>query len=166
MKLADAQAGLVQRHFQTLAVEEQRHALAVLDFQLRALGGNHGLLGGLAGRNEDVVGRCGLGRVAVDEEHARAIGRFLELAGRDAVHVAALLILRFQFLNLLIGPRPDDQRQRGDGQHHRPGKAQQRRQQVHQATAAGEPDDHLAVAVHAREYPHDGNEQAKAQNGG
>ncbi len=165
-ELADLQPRLVQRGFQALPVAQQGHALAALRFQARAAGRGDGLAAVLAGGDEHVGGLLVVRRLAVDEEHAGTVGRLLEFARGDAVHVAALLVLHLELLDLLVGPGPDQQRQRGDRQDHRPGEAQQRRQQVQHAAPAREPDDHLAFAVHARQGADHGHEQAEGEDGG
>jgi hypothetical protein len=68
-------------------------------------------------------------------------------------------------LHLLVAPGPDPYAQHGNDQQHRPGKAQ-RLDQTGQAPAAGKPDHHFAVAVHAGERADNGDKQAQAQNGG
>ena len=165
-ELADLHAGLVSRGLQALAVAQQGHAFTALGLQPGAAGGGDRFAFAIIRSNEDVVGRQRVRGVLVDEEHAAAVGGFLELARGDAVDVAALLVAGLEFLDLGVGPWPHQQRQHGDHHHHRPGKSQQGAHQADQTPPAGEPDHHFAVAVHARQRADDRNEQAEAENGG
>ena len=61
-----------------------------------------------------------VGRVALDEEHAAAVARGLELARRDARQVGALLEALAQFDAALVLPGPDEQHQQADDEQHRP----------------------------------------------
>mgnify|MGYP006291076403 CR=1 FL=1 len=104
-----------------------------------------------------------LSRVLVDEKHPLAVGGLLKLARRDPLEVTALLEAVFQLLDLLIGPGPyphgHAQHQDQDG----PRKLQHGAQKAQQTATAAEPDDHLAVAEHARERPDHGHEQAHGE---
>jgi hypothetical protein len=148
-----------------LAALENHVALVAAHFDAAVARRGHGLAVAPPIEHEHVARAAVVGRVTLDEEGAAAVGRGLELARRDARDVGAALVALAQLVDLPVAPGPDEQRQQCDHQQqwcrqpqHGPGEAQQ-------ADAAGEPDHHLAVAVHARQRRDDGDEQRQAEDG-
>ena len=89
--------------------------------------------------------------------------RALEHARRDARQVRALRIAVAQLAAVAVDPGPDERQQQRDHQQHRPAGAQHRPHEARQVEAAGEPDRHLAVAVHAAQRDDDGDEQRQVR---
>ena len=119
----------------------------------------------LVRQREDVAHAHLVGRVAFDEEHALAVGRTLEHAGRHPRQVGALRVAVAQLAAVAVDPGPGEHQQQAHHQQHRPEGAQHRPHEARQVQPAGKPDGHLAVAVHAPERDDDGDEQRHAQDG-
>jgi hypothetical protein len=132
-----------------LALVELEEAILAFERDAARVGRGHRFHVPGAAEDEHVAADRAAAFVALDEKGARAVGGSLELAGRDARQVAAALVALAQLGALLVHPGPDEQREQRDHQQHRPGHAQHRADEARQAHAAGEPDHHLAVAVHA-----------------
>jgi hypothetical protein len=147
-----------------LTALEHHPALVVDGLQSPALGRRHRLTAAIVGQDEDIACIDRLGALALDEEDALAVARRLEDAGRDARQIRALFIALAQLAALPVPPRPDEQHQQHHHQQHRPAHAQDRAHEAVQRHAAGKPDRHLAVAVHAAQADDDGDEQRQRQH--
>ncbi len=147
-----------------LAGVELQHPVGALGQQLAAARRHHAFQWRLAGQHKHVVAFHALLAGAVDKEHPAAVTRGLEHAGRHARQVAALLVAAAQLGAALVAPGPDEQQQRAHHHQHRPGHAQHRPHKAAQPQAAGKPDRHLAVAVHAAQRHHHRHEQAQGQH--
>jgi hypothetical protein len=146
---------------------ELQDALVALVDQLARLRDGHRLARGLVGDDEDVAAAAGL-LVAglLDEEDAMAVGGGLELARRGAHHVGALLVARAQVVGLAVAPGPDDQHEARDHDQHRPARLKHRLHEAGESDSRGEPDRHLALAVHAPQAEDDADEQRQGEHRG
>ena len=114
--------------------------------------------------NEDIARIDAVAALAFDEEHPATVARGLEHARRHPRQVGALLVAVAQFGAHPVAPGPDEHHQQQDHQQHRPAGAQHRAHETRQPDAAGKPDRHLALAVHAAERDDDGDEQRQRQH--
>mmetsp|Transcript_5224 Transcript_5224/g.19524 ORF Transcript_5224/g.19524 Transcript_5224/m.19524 type:complete len:411 (-) Transcript_5224:321-1553(-) len=150
-----------------IALPVVQHEEAVLAFNLQpsAGRGGHRFPVVLNPEDEHIAARRGVVLSALDEEDPAAIARGLELAGRHARQVAALLVLVQQFGTVAIAPGPDDELQHDDREQHRPGHPQHRLHEARQRDATGEPDGHLGLPIQAAERQDDGDEQRQREDG-
>ncbi len=108
--------------------------------------------------DEHVLHRRGRRIEVLDEEHARPVGRFAELARRDARDLGALLEARLELARLPIRPRRDEQARQPDDDRDRDDESKHRAQPARQAEPGRLPDDHLGVAIAARHRQQDRDE--------
>ncbi len=146
-----------------LALAQDQEASFGIVLDRARLGRRHRLDIAARGDDQDVAAARRLARPAFEEEGALAVGGGLELARGDAREVGAALELVLQQCTALVLPWPDEEREHGDDEQHRPAGAQHRPDEASQRNAAREPDRHFAAAVHARQRRDDGDEERQRE---